>query len=139
MMLIVGSLYLIPAALSLGIQNPFNGLTTAAALTISLVAGSGLGGLSGRRMVTRLKEKGVFRPSWKDLFLLGLAIILVAAGVWLIFNAGIVFSPLATLGGYSFLTASWTTQAVSVWRWEKTSGKKVEYDGLWSIKAQPWP
>jgi hypothetical protein len=139
MMLIVGSLYLIPAALSLGIRNPFNGLTTAAALTISLVAGSGLGGLSGRRMVTSLKEKGVFRPSRKDLFLLGLAIILVAAGVWLIFDAGIVFSPLATLGGYSFLTAAWTTQAVSVWRWEKTSGKKVEYDGLWSIKAQPWP
>ena len=137
-MLLVGRLFILDGLLGLGLYA-FDGAVTAIVLGVGIVAGLGYGALAARHMIGRLRDKGVFKPTLKDLFMLGLAAVAIVAGFWLINSAGFIYVRLVILGGLSGLPAARITQALVLRRWELTSGKKVEYDGLWSIKAQPWP
>jgi hypothetical protein len=66
-----------------------------------------------------------------------LAVIVVVAGfLWLVVSFGSVVTDLMMVVIYSFLPATFVTEGIVLLRWEKSTGRRVEYEGLWAIKAQ---
>jgi hypothetical protein len=73
--------------------------------------------------------------------LLGLAAIVVIGGfLWLVVSVGSVVTDLMMVVIYSLLPATFVTEGIVLLRWEKSTGRRVEYEGLWAIKAsEPTP
>jgi hypothetical protein len=136
-MLLIGPFFAFDAVLGLAYLNAFSALLIATVVVVSLVGGSGYGILIGRRIIRSLQERGLFRPSRKELFLVVLAVIVVVAGfLWLVVSFGSVVTDLMMVVIYSFLPATFVTEGIVLLRWEKSTGRRVEYEGLWAIKAQ---
>jgi hypothetical protein len=38
---------------------------------------------------------------------------------------------------YWLLSASFVAEGLVLLRWERKTGRRVEYEGLWAVKAQP--
>jgi hypothetical protein len=92
----------------------------------------------GHRITRSLREKGIFIPSRKEILLLVLAAtVTVAVFLWFIVNIGYVFMPMLMTVIYSLLAASFVAEGLLLLRWERKTGRRVEYEGLWAVKAQP--
>jgi len=140
-MLLIGPFFAFDVLLASAYLNAFSTLLIATVVVVSLVVGSGYGILIGRRIIRTLQERGLFRPSRKELFLLGLAAIVVIGGfLWLVVSVGSVVTDLMMVVIYSLLPATFVTEGIVLLRWEKSTGRRVEYEGLWAIKAsEPTP
>jgi hypothetical protein len=137
-MLLLGVFFTFDAMLGSTYLNMFTPLATATVVVVSLLGGSGYGVLVGHRITRSLREKGIFIPSRKEILLLVLAAtVTVAVFLWFIVNIGYVFMPMLMTVIYSLLAASFVAEGLLLLRWERKTGRRVEYEGLWAVKAQP--
>jgi hypothetical protein len=139
-MLLLGVFFTFDAMLGLTYLNRFSALATATVVVVSLLGGSGYGVLVGHRITRNLREKGIFTPSRREILLLVLAATVTVAGfLWLLVTIGAVFLNLMMIVIYWLLSASFVAEGLVLLRWERRTGRKVEYEGLWAVKAQPQP
>ena len=107
-------------------------------MVVSLLGGGGYGVLVGHRITRSLREKGIFTPSRKEILSLVLAATVTVAGfLWFIVTIGSVFLHLMMIVIYWLLSASFVAEGLLLLRWERKTGRRVEYEGLWTVKAQP--
>jgi hypothetical protein len=139
--LLVASLGAVDVGLYLGLPiaeaapTGLGSLVPLLVLPLSVASGFAYGSLLATRVTRSLERTGVFRATRRRLVALLIVIVLtVAVYFWSIDLVLTILRPLA-IGVFSLLASMFAAQSIVYMKWERRTGKRVEYEGAWGVKA----
>jgi len=104
-------------------------------LPFGIVGGFAYGSLTATRVTRSLERTGVFRATRRRLLALLIVIVLtVFVYLWFIDLVFTILRPLL-VGTFSLLASMFAAQSIMYVRWERRTGKRVEYEGAWGVEA----
>ncbi len=139
--LLVCGVWILNGALYFGLPGPLSSsystgsLVSVTGLLLSMAIGSGLGLLNANWIARNLERTGVSRLSRRELLLRVAAIAFGLTIYILLISFGLVITSLVIAWGYTCGAAAFAVQSAVYLRWEHRTGRKIESEGLWAVKA----
>ena len=139
--MIVAGLFTLDVALYLGlpitlqVRSTLSDVVPLLVLPLGVTGGFAYGSFLAARVTRSLERTGAFRATRRHLIGALIAItIFVTATFWFIDIYLEILRPL-TIGVFSALASMFAAQSIGYVRWEHRTGKRVEYEGAWGVKA----
>jgi hypothetical protein len=141
LMLPVTGLLTLDVVLYLGLPHPIGGsaalsnLVPILVLPSSIALGLAYGLFLVRRVTRNLEKTGFFRPTRKQILasVAAMAVVLTLY-VWFIGFIDTIISPFL-IGEFSLLASRFAAQSLAYLRWERRTGKSIDYEGVWGFRA----
>lgn len=116
-------------------SSALNDLTSILIIPVSVLGGLAYGVFIANWVTRSLERTGISRPTRRR-FISALVAIVVVLSFYFSF-LGFVLTILRPLliGIFSVLASMFVAQSIVYWRWERRTGKSIEYDGVWGLKA----
>jgi hypothetical protein len=104
-------------------------------LPLGVAGGFAYGSFLAARVTRSLERTGSFRTTRRQLIgALIASMLFVTATFWFIDIYLTILRPL-TIGVFSSKGSMFAAQSIGYLRWEHRTGKRVEYEGAWGVKA----
>jgi len=139
--MIVAGLFAFDVAVYLGLPITLEARSTLSdvvpllVLPLGVAGGFAYGSFPAARVTRSLEKTGAFRATRRQLIGALIAnMISVAVTFWFIDLYLTILRPL-TIGVFSSLASMFAAQSIGYLRWEHRTGKRVEYEGAWGLKA----
>jgi hypothetical protein len=139
--MIVAGLFALDVAIYLGLPIPLESRSTLSdmvpllVLPLGVAGGFAYGSFLAALVTKSLGRTGAFRATRRQLIgALMASMIFVAVRFWFIDLYLTILRPL-TIGVFSSLASMFAAQSIGYVRWEHRTGKRVEYEGAWGVKA----
>jgi len=139
--MIVAGLFALDVALYLGLpftleaRSSLSDVVPLLVLPLGVAGGFAYGSFLAARVTRSLERTGAFRATGRQLIGAIIAItIFVAVTFWFI-DIYLTILRALTIGVFSSLASMFAAQSIGYVRWEHRTGKRVEYEGAWGVKA----
>ena len=139
--MILAGLFALDVVVYLGLPNTLEARSTLSdvipvlILPFCVAGGFAYGSFLAARVTKRLERTGAFRGTRRQLIAALIAIVIfVAITFWFIDLYLTILRPL-TIGVFSSIASMSAAQSIGYLRWEHRTGKRVEYEGAWGLKA----